>query len=132
MTDTESDFDFYPEDLEGLQVIFQQCWDASEAKRWHEPGLHDGIERKTSATERLFLVVSELVEAMEELRNGHSFQEIYYGEGGKPEGFPVEIADAIIRLGDLVTEHKVPVLEAMAIKQRYNQTRPIRHGGKTI
>ncbi len=123
---------FASDDLDALQRVFQQCWDVSESKRWHEPGIHDGIERKTSATERLFLVVSELVEAMEELRDGRGFQEIYYSEGGKPEGFPIEMADAVIRIGDLITEHKVPILEAMAIKQRYNQTRPIRHGGKTL
>jgi len=57
----------------------------------------------------LLLAISEIVEAQEEIRNGHDPKKIYYAvhvdptNNGlqKPEGFPVEICDAIIRLLDI-------------------------------
>jgi len=53
-------------------------------------------------TRYIVLVCSEICEAHEELRDGHTPTEIYYShDGQKPEGFPVEIADAIIRILDI-------------------------------
>lgn len=81
--------------------------------------------------ERMFLILGELFEAYEEYRNGNSLEEIYTKDG-KPEGFPVEVADALIRLGDLLYKYELVdvVLEAVALKHEYNKTRSHRHGGK--
>lgn len=69
----------------------------------------------------LLLAISEICEAQEELRDGRSVSEIYYKvvfdkleDGGvnttnKPEGFPVEIADAIIRLLDIAAKFNVEI-----------------------
>jgi hypothetical protein len=66
--------------------------------------LEGGIERY------LVLVISEICEAQNELRDGRGVREIYFEEfqdgnatrpSDKPEGFPVEIADAIIRILDI-------------------------------
>lgn len=45
---------------------------------------------------------SELSEALEELRDGHEITEIYFNKAKptKPEGFPTELADFVIRLAD--------------------------------
>lgn len=44
------------------------------------------------------LVVSEVTEALDELRHGHSADEIYTSEGGKLEGYLIEEMDAAIRI----------------------------------
>lgn len=53
----------------------------------------------------------------------------------KPEGFGIELADALIRQGDLaeaLTQAGIPIdLEyCVRLKAAYNRTRPHRHGGK--
>ena len=80
--------------------------------------------------EKLFLIVTELAEAVEEYRKGKGFNEIYLGDKGKPEGFGIEIADARIRIDDLCGYLKIDVEEAVRIKHNFNKTRPYRHGGK--
>lgn len=88
------------------------------------------IERK------LLLAVSEICEAQEELRDGHSVTEIYYSvhvgaiENGlrKPCGFPVEIADTIIRLLHLGRNFGIDFDAVVEEKLAYNASRPMKHG----
>jgi NTP pyrophosphatase (non-canonical NTP hydrolase) len=75
----------------------------------------------------LMLMVTELAEAMEELRDGHAPHEIYF-KGDKPEGVPVELADTIIRICDFAGRHGIKLDEAVALKMKYNETRPYKHG----
>ena len=78
---------------------------------------------------RVMLAVCELSEAIEELRNKpSSYDETYLGEGGKPEGFPIELADAVIRILDLCGWLEIDLATAMAVKHAFNATRPPRHG----
>lgn len=51
-------------------------------------------------------------------------------ENGKPEGFDVELADAVIRIADLCGAFGINLAAAIELKHAYNQTRPHRHGGK--
>lgn len=48
----------------------------------------------------------------------------------KPEGFTIEIADAVIRCGDMLEAMGGDLQEAILLKHRYNETRSNRHGGK--
>jgi len=77
---------------------------------------------------KLMLIVSELAEALEELRDGHTVQEIRFGPDGKPEGFTVELADAVIRLADFCGRYQLPLPAALRVKLAYNATRPYKHG----
>lgn len=92
-----------------------------------EKGFRIGTPDRTMLGVRLMLVVSELTEALEEVRSGYSPQEIRF-EGEKPVGFPVEIADAVIRLLDLADEYQLNLGDTMKMKMDYNATRPHKHG----
>lgn len=82
---------------------------------------------------KLMLVVSELVEAHDDLRSGdREAMDHTKDENGKPVGFPSEIADAVIRLLDLSGEMKSvygwDLGDVMRDKAEYNKTRPYKHG----
>lgn len=108
-------------------------------------------------TEKLDLIHSEISEALEEIRKGHDPLKTYYSktrkyDGGervdyldeqqyelvhgverpllKPEGFMVELADAVIRIGDLSFLLGGDLEAAIAEKHEYNRTRPYKHGKK--
>lgn len=95
-------------------------------------------------TAKVMLVVTELAEAVEELRSGRRVDEVYYIDqsednkgvelsalvdargfavNGKPEGFPVEIADAIIRLLDLCDLLNISASARIKEKLAYNAGR---------
>lgn len=76
---------------------------------------------------KLLLAVGELIEAQEELRAGHSYAEVYEKDD-KPEGFAVEIADAIYRLLHLAAALGIDIGLVLLQKHEYNLTRPHKHG----
>ncbi len=82
--------------------------------------------------EKLMLMVSEIVEALEEFRNGHAVDDVYYGPDNKPEGVPIELADTIIRIFDFCEANRIDLEHALTIKMKYNEGRPYKHGGKVI
>lgn len=80
-------------------------------------------------TVKIALCHSELSEALEEVREGR--YTLWY-EGEKPEGFGIEMADAVIRIMDLCRWLGVDLLGSIRLKSAYNDTRAHRHGGKAI
>lgn len=78
--------------------------------------------------ECLMLIVSEVAEALECYRDGEPMS--WYADGGKPEGMASELADVIIRVGDLAERLGIDLTMAVGEKSAYNATRPYRHGGK--
>lgn len=85
---------------------------------------------KRSALERVALIHTELSEAVTALRDGRSTDEILIDESGAPRGFPIELADAVMRIMVLCAEDGINLEEAMLMKHHYNQTRARRHGGR--
>lgn len=77
--------------------------------------------------EKLALIHSEISEALEEFRNGN--METYF-VNAKPEGFAVELADAVIRIMDLCGYLQIDLESTMMDKAAYNKLRAYRHGGK--
>jgi hypothetical protein len=51
-------------------------------------------------------------------------------ELSKPEGFPIEVADAIMRLTDICYSLQIDLQTALDIKMDYNTQRPTGHGRK--
>ena len=91
-------------------------------------GWHD-TER--TVLEEICLMHSELSEACEEHRSGHSPTEVYISSG-KPEGVPVELADCVIRIFDFCGKHKIDLEDVLRMKLEYNNSRGYRHGNKVI
>lgn len=82
--------------------------------------------KPVNLNEKLLLIISEIIEAMDELRAGKETHLLYY-EDKKPCGFGVEIADAIIRILDLCGYLNLDIDKLIAEKMAYNKTRPFKH-----
>jgi len=116
-----------------------------------EPGKDRDYQK--ALTEKLTLIMEEVIEAFGEVRSGRPPLETYFvdkkgliGPKGqeypeqvydadgapmlKPEGLLVELADANIRISDLVflLDASDQYVEARRIKHEYNATRPFKHG----
>lgn len=94
---------------------------------------HGWYDNKRSIGDFIVLMHSELSEALEEHRNGHAPNEVYFAnDGQKPEGIPIEMADVIIRIMDFCGAHDIDINEAVRLKMEYNEGRSYRHGGKKL
>jgi len=82
--------------------------------------------------EVLALAHSELSEALEEWRNGYPLDHIYTAspDDPKPLGFPIELADLLIRIFDNCVGWGIDIEEALRLKMAFNKGRAYRHGGK--
>jgi NTP pyrophosphatase (non-canonical NTP hydrolase) len=83
---------------------------------------------------RLWLVASEVFEAIECVVNGQTDPNAYstHKNSGKPEGLGIELADVAIRLLDFCEAYQIPLDTFMRVKHTYNESRPQRHGGKKV
>lgn len=112
-----------------LNAIARDMHKTAKAKGWWK-GKNGDLKGK------LLLVHSEVSEAVEEFRAGYPLNEVRWeldkhGQW-KPEGFAIEVADAIIRLGDICAKHNIDIDRAIDIKRAFNEGRPYLHGGKSF
>jgi NTP pyrophosphatase (non-canonical NTP hydrolase) len=111
-----------------LEDIINECYATAKLKGWHNESEYS----PRTFGDIIALCHSELSEALEQFRDGHIVTEIYFDEGEKPEGVPIELADVLIRIFDYCGRRGVPIEDALKIKMAYNKERPMRHGGKAI
>ena len=106
-----------------------------ECQRWCK---EKGWEDDRTVGDLLLLMVTEIAEAYEEYRNHHEPTEIYFNYDihdhkiDKPEGIPIELADAVIRILSFCARFDIDLEAAVLQKMAYNETRPFRHGGKRV
>ena len=117
-----------------LNAYRDQCGKAAVRNGWHDRYLDidiHGDEVLDHLVAKTALISCEVSEAIEELRSGHTPNEVYESAGGKPEGYPTELADIIIRTLDLAYMLSIDIDAAVQEKLAFNTTRGHKHG-KTI
>lgn len=107
-----------------INNLCREAHETAKKKGWHETELATG--------DFIANVHGEVSEAFEEYRAGMPLREIRVGAGIKPEGFPIELADVIIRIADFCGLHDINLEDAIQIKMAFNKTRTYRHGGKIV
>lgn len=110
-----------------LSEMQKAAWENSERH-----GFHEGLENSNIPT-KLMLIVAEAAEALEEFRSNHPSARYYNPEKpDKPEGIGPELADIVIRVGDLAEMLGFDLEDEVAVKMKYNESRPYKHGGKRV
>lgn len=111
----------------GDQVTLKELVDNAHAMS-RSKGWYDGNDAVRNVPEMLALIHSEVSEALEDYRTGTMLEDVTVH--GKPIGFPSELADVVIRIGDLCGYLGIDLEAAVTDKMTYNATRTYRHGGK--
>lgn len=115
-----------------LEMLQSEAHQTAVDKGWH-------TKPDRSIGDLIALCHSELSEALEVFREEgiKGLIHITHADMGpdsppKPEGFPIEMADLLIRVADLAEHYGINLTEAVRIKLAYNKSRSHRHGGKVI
>lgn len=128
MEDALRDLSGHPMGINALQCA---AYEMSASKGWHDEVVPPEMEKWRLGT-RLMLMVSEIAEALEAMRDGMSVEDTIVRDDGKPEGIPSELADVVIRVLDFCGAYGIPLERTILQKMAYNSTRPHRHGGKAL
>lgn len=110
------------ENANTIRSIQQQLKQYTKDKGWDDD---------RSFSDLVLLMVTELAEAVEPYRDWWKEDEIRVVHG-KPEGIPVELADCVIRILTFCNKFGIDLQDCVLQKMEYNNTRPVRHGGRRI
>lgn len=148
-----ADVEVYKDEAMSISELQAYIGEINIANGWRQTDVsikNETLQAKVDIAE-IALIISELSEAVEELRNGYTSNEEYYSGGisinktfdldpndplddddnlRKPEGVPSELADALIRILDYADKRNINLQRATMQKLRFNKTRGFRHGGK--
>ncbi len=101
-----------------------------------KPGDSSGLVQLILAAvdyeEKMVLIASEVAEAFEEYRKPNiGITEVYF-KNDKPEGFPIEMADAFIRVLDLIGALESSGISSMFLLKDFEAPIQIRHLGPDV
>jgi len=117
------------DNAESMRAIALRCFETSKEHGWWEE--FEGRDLTSAEVAmKLCLIHSEVSEALEDVRTGN--MEVGLNTAGKPEGFPSELADIIIRVFDLCGFMGIDITKVVRQKMLYNHTRSYKHGGKKL
>lgn len=136
----------------GISELQELCGSTAASKGFHDdrPKAEDYWKSADHQKElnnwqgnKLLLIVSEVIEAHDEIRSGHAADQTYYPTINampgsydpayavgkhKPEGVPSEIADAVIRCFDFAYTEGFSLADIILEKLQFNSQRPYKHG----
>lgn len=114
-----------------IKATQETVHDLAVAKGWWDAEKARGITT-ADVLAKLALIHSEVSEAVEEARITpvDELTTQTREPTGKPAGFAIELADAVIRILDLCGALEIDLGEAIRTKHEFNVTRTSRHGGK--
>jgi NTP pyrophosphatase (non-canonical NTP hydrolase) len=114
--------------IDSINALAKIIHETARSKGFYEPtdSMPDGARNPVWIACRLMLVVSELGEALEAVRDGN------FNAEPKSGGLMEELADACIRLFDLAYSIDGDLAQAIWVKMAFNAARPKGHGRKAL
>lgn len=104
---------------EAVNVLIEQAHQASvDGGWWNDPITDEDLRGKRNVPELLMLIVSEISEAMEGYRKDLMDDKLPHHKM-----ITVELADGLLRIGDLAGSMSLPVGKATEEKRNFNLTR---------
>lgn len=136
--------------IDSLRYLTWKAHDQADRKGfWDDEPARFTSDHQHYQGNKLMLIITEVTEAHEQLRNGHPVEQTYYptkpADGAdftnadlshsavvegiyKPEGVPSELADTVIRAFDFAGKYGIDLGAMIFEKLAYNATRPFKHG----
>lgn len=117
-----------PSPLEKHALIHSEVSEATEEVRNQKPPLYIegvfGVDKSPDKNGPITMIGLFELSATEVA--------LMFMKGGKPEGEAAELADVVIRIGDLFAHKGWDLGAVVSAKMIYNGTRSKRHGGKAL